>query len=185
MATLNISETAADAHPDSHVPLRRWLDGRWAILLSHADDFVKCELEIDRWLGIVGDAFARARIRPLALSRQSCPIDQGWVSQLSGGPCVVSLHERSDGRSRLDLRARQLRDEIAGTRQRFAMIIDSTLRGRTLRVYGAAEPPPSPLDLVRLACRLRDEQDPRFAGESCASAVAAARYRPGLSYAFA
>jgi hypothetical protein len=54
-----------------------------AILFSHPDDFLRCELEVDRWLHLVGDAFRQARIRPLALWRRNQPLDRGWVSQLT------------------------------------------------------------------------------------------------------
>lgn len=157
MATLRVCELADDMPAHSSIPLREWLDGRWAILFSHPDDFVRCELELDRWLGIAGSAFQHARIRPIALARRTCPIDQGWVSQLSGDHCLVSLHERWNGRALLDFPSSRLRACIDSIDERFAMVIDPTLRQRRTWMYGAADQPPSPLDLVRLACRLRNE----------------------------
>jgi alkyl hydroperoxide reductase subunit AhpC len=185
MATLNVSELADGALPGLQVPLRRWLDGRWAILFSHPDDFVQCELELDRWVGILGDAFARARVRPLALSRRTCPIDRGWVSQLSGEACVVSLREPAHGP--FDLHARRLQAAIEGLGQRFAMIIDSTLRRQRTFTYETAERLPSPLDLLRLACRLRNEQTPeqRPAAQCAPPCLAAPPNRLYGSYAFA
>lgn len=79
MATLKIFEVADPNCGGSNISLREWLDGRWAVLFSHPDDFVQCDLEFDRWLGLVDEAFARARIRPLALPRASYRIDHGWI----------------------------------------------------------------------------------------------------------
>ncbi len=171
VATLKIFAVADSDCGGSNISLRKWLDGRWAILFSHPDDFVQYDFEFDRWLGIVGEAFARACIRPLALPRGSYPIDRGWISQLTGGT-PVSLHDRLDGRDPFDFRARRLQEEIAGVQKRFAMIIDGRLRPRSTHVYGVVERPPSPLDFLRHACRLRDEQarekqahEPRGGGE--------------------
>ena len=158
MSTLWISEMGDDGDCRSSLSLRQWLGGHWAILFSHPDDFVHCELELDRWLAIVGDAFARARVRPIALSRRTRPIDQGWVSELGGPTRLVCLKERTLRSAALDFHARRLRAFIESVEQRFALIIDSELRARQSLLYGATERPPSPLDLVRLACRLRDAE---------------------------
>ena len=187
MATLRVCESARDGSAGSSVSLREWLDGRWAILFSHPDDFIRCGLELDRWLDIVGNAFRQARILPLALSRRTCPIDQGWVSQLSGDDCCVSLHQRMNGQSLLDFHSCRLRACIERLDQRFAMIIDpAPCQQRTL-LYGAAEEPPSPLDLLRLACRLRSAEahHSHFGGERSPSQRVVTHRRSAGVYALA
>lgn len=158
MATLQVRELADGGSVGSSVSLREWLDGRWGILFSHPDDFIHCELELERWLEIVGNAFRHARIRPLALSRRTCPIDRGWVSQLSGDDCSVSLHERMNGGASLDFHSYRLRACLEGIDQRFAMIIDPSPSQRRTLLYGGAGKPASPLDLIGLACRLRNPE---------------------------
>lgn len=158
MATLRMCDAETDGATRPSVTLRKWLEGRWTILLSHPDDCVRCELELDRWLAIVAKAFRQARIVPLALSRRRCPIDRGWVSQVSGDDSVVSLFERINGWSLLDDQSCRLRSCLERVDQRFAMIVDSELCPRWTLLYGAADPSPSPLDLVRLACRLRSAE---------------------------
>lgn len=155
MTTLHVSCGMDGALGGLAVPLRHWLDGRWAILLSHPDDFVECDFELDRWLSVVGDALSAARLRLLALARRGQPVEHGWVSRLAGDPCIVSLHEHGGGSRVADLRAHRLEAAIARVPRRFAMIIDATLRLRFTWTYAAAEPPPSPLVLARLAVRLR------------------------------
>lgn len=158
MATLRVCEPAeaASVGPGacSGTSLRAWLGGNGTLLFSHPDDFVRgCDLEIDRWLHITGDAFRQANIRPLALSRQSCPIDRGWVSQLSGDDRVISLFEAIRGRPLLDLDSCRLRTRLECIEERFVMMIDAALYVRWLLLYRASQKPPSPLDLVRLADR--------------------------------
>jgi len=160
VATLHFGEWTDDGAPRSSVSLREWLEGRWTIVFSHPDDFVRCELEIDRWLGIVGDAFRQARIRPLAVSRSMCPVDAGWVSQLSRDHRVVSLFERGNARSLPDLNASRLRAFLERMDRRYVAIIDSRLHARWTLLYTAAELPPFPPDLVRLACRIRSAEAP-------------------------
>jgi alkyl hydroperoxide reductase subunit AhpC len=160
MATLHLSCGANGARSAHAVSLRQWLDGRWALLFSHPDDFAQCDFELDRWLQIVGAAFARARIRPLALARASRLVDRGWVSQLTGGACLVSLHEPADDAHLVDLHAHRLESAIAQTPQRFAMLIDAALRRRFTCTYAPAERPPSPLTLVRVAARVQAEPPP-------------------------
>ena len=158
MATLQVRELANNGSAGSSVSLRKWLDGHWAILFSHPEDFIYCELELDRWLDIVGNAFRRAHILPLALSRSTSPIDKGWVSQLSGDDRSVSLHEGMTGRALLDFHSYRLGACLERIDQRFAMIIDPSPCQRRTLLYGGAEEPASPLDLVRLACRLRSAE---------------------------
>jgi hypothetical protein len=187
MATLRVCEATDDGAAGSSISLREWLDGRWAILFSHPEDFIRCELELDRWLDIVGNAFRQARIRPLALSRRAGAIDQGWVSQLSGDDCSVSLHERMNGQSLLDFHSCRLRACLGRIEQRFAMIIDPAPCQRRTLLYGAAEEPPSPLDLVRLACRLRSAEahESHSGAERSMSSHGMTRRRSQGVYAFA
>jgi alkyl hydroperoxide reductase subunit AhpC len=159
MATLVLPEP--QTQPSSTLPaaprLRSWLDGDWAILFSHPDDFVGCDLEADRWLTIVQRKFADHGVRPLALATPSRQLDCGWVAQISGNPGAVML---CDPVERVDLQARRLHEEVVGTQRRFVMIIDRTLyRRRTYSyvnpAYGDPARLPSPLDFVGWVKSLR------------------------------
>jgi alkyl hydroperoxide reductase subunit AhpC len=139
------------------VSLRSWLDEGWTLLFSHPDDFVRCELELDRWLEIVRGALAAAGVRPLAVAKPSGRLDAGWVTQITGDERAVLIDEPAQERYHdwLDLGARRLIDEILALTQRFVMVVDPMLCIRRTYAYGAPERLPSPLELVRWVGALR------------------------------
>jgi alkyl hydroperoxide reductase subunit AhpC len=153
MATLQLTNhdvAAAAEGTDEHPSLRTWLREDWAILFSHPGDFVRCELEIDRWLAVVQRAFAGCRVRPLALASQPPGKEAGWVTQVSGDSRMVLLEKPAgvDGRAG-DLRLHALHDAIGALRQRrFVLVIDSALRVRRTFIYTGLSDVPSPLELL-------------------------------------
>jgi alkyl hydroperoxide reductase subunit AhpC len=132
------------------LPLRAWLGSDWAILFSHPGDFVRCELEMDRWLAVVQRAFAGGRIKPLALEGGQPCSAHSWVTQVSGDASLVLLVEPAPGNlPELDRRARALHERIGVLRtQRFVMVIDSGLALRRTFTYGSLADVPSPLELL-------------------------------------
>src|SRR5579875_520978 len=105
-------------------PLGECLDGYRGILFSHAADFVRCELELDRWLAIVVDAFKRARIRPLALSRRACRLRGEQAGESTAEHVAPSLggpQRRSPGiyafARRRRLRRRRTPDDLSARRR--------------------------------------------------------------------
>ena len=111
--------------------LRRWLQGRWALLFSHADDFATYGFESDRWLVHVQEAFAAADVRPLALADRQ---EASWVTEVGGCTTTLAL-DRST---------------------RFVMTLDTALRPRRTFVYTRGDRLPSPMDLAALAREARD-----------------------------
>jgi hypothetical protein len=125
-------DVSAHASPLPAAALRRWLQGRWALLFSHADDFAAYGFESDRWLVHVQEAFAAADVRPLALADRQ---EAGWVTEVGG--CITTL----------------ALDEPA---ERFVMTLDTGLRVRRTFVYTQRDRLPSPMDLAALAREVRD-----------------------------
>ncbi len=152
MATLVLAGYPAFASVDvsGAFSLSEWLQDDWAILFSHPDDFVSCELEWDRWVSVARSAFAASRARPLALARPGRPLDCGWISRLSG-----------DGRALLLNAGWRLQEDIERMSDRFVMIVDASLRRRRTFAYGAADRLPSPLDFLGWVRALRETRVPR------------------------
>lgn len=121
-------------------PLRRWLEGRWALLFSHPEDFGSASFESDRWVVYVRDAFASLRLRPIGIGYGD---GGGWISQ-AGGRLVP----------------RYVLDEILPsgpleTSEHFVTIFDSTLRARRTLLYTPGDEIPCAIELAHTAAHLR------------------------------
>lgn len=148
--------------PLTGVPwLRPWLGDSWALLFSHPGDFVRCELEMDRWLSVMQHSFASCQVKPLELPAAPGQMQHGsWVSAISGDVPVVQLIDPRETRFTVrDLQAHALHGEIAAMgRRRFVMIVDDVLRSRRTFAYSALAEIPSPLEFAgwAAAARARD-----------------------------
>jgi hypothetical protein len=135
--------------------LRAWLADRWAIVFSHPEDFAQEELEMDRWLSVLGRSFATRAVVPVALARAGS--EQGWLGALaaldSGSAATLSLDARPG--TPTNLSAAALRAQVARSGPRFALIVDSSLRSRRTLSYRLPADLPSPLDLIGWAVALR------------------------------
>jgi len=158
MATLVLhpnADAALQAGACESVALRTWLLEGWAVLFSHPVDFVRCELEMDRWLAVIERAFSGSRIRPLALASdgRSSP---SWIAQISPDTRQVLLPPRAAEEQRVDPGALALRAHLEALRlQRFVMVIDDTLCCRRTYAYTALAEVPSPLEFLGWADTVR------------------------------
>lgn len=163
--------------------LRPWLADRWAILFSHPEDFSQEELEMDRWISIVGRTFRGHGVAPVALARIGRDPQQGWLGRLavlnSETAAVLTLDSPLSGIP-ADLSADALREHIARSGPRFAMIVDCDLRCRRTLSYRLPAGLPSPLDLIGWAVALRKKHDGLFyraSGSMMQPAAAAVEYQ--------
>jgi alkyl hydroperoxide reductase subunit AhpC len=139
--------------------LRAWLRGDWAILFSHPDDFVRYDLEMDRWLVVAKRAFAERGIRPIALASPTSDPEQSWITQVSGDNRSVLLEDASQQYfGPVDRQTPVLREEIELAKRRFVMIIDDELRQQQIFSYGTLSNLPSPLEFLGWTEALRAKQ---------------------------
>lgn len=140
--------------------LRDWLGDRWAILFSHPDDFVSYDLEMDRWLVVTRHAFTERGIQPIALASPVLDPEHCWVTQVSGDNRAVLLEDPTQQHlgGSVDSQALMLREAIDRPGQRFALIIDNTLRIQKVFTYSVPSKLPSPLELLGWADGLRARQ---------------------------
>jgi alkyl hydroperoxide reductase subunit AhpC len=139
--------------------LRTWLRGDWAILFSHPDDFVRYDLETDRWLVVAKRAFAERGIRPIALASPLYDPEQSWITQVSGDSRSVLLEDASQQYfGPVDLQTPVLREEIEQAKRRFVMIIDDEPRQQKIFSYATLSNLPSPLEFLGWTEALRAKQ---------------------------
>jgi alkyl hydroperoxide reductase subunit AhpC len=145
--------------------LRTWLREGWAILFSHPDDFVRYDLEMDRWLVLTRRAFAQRGIRPIALASPKLDPERNWVTQVSGDNRTVLLEDPARQHfGPVDLQTPVLREEIEQPGRRFVMIIDSALRRQKIFTYDTLSNLPSPLEFLGWAEVLRSKQAEQLHG---------------------
>jgi len=125
--------------------LREWFRGYWAILFSHPQDFVPHDLEVDRWLVIIQQAFSGTRVRAFALPASAAESDQSWVAMVNGDSNAAIVGERPGRELLVEIRARALRERIISTAHRFVMIIDGSLSARRTFIYDSPFDLPSPI----------------------------------------
>jgi alkyl hydroperoxide reductase subunit AhpC len=156
VATLHIAGTAQQSLTSPS--LRTWLRGGWAILFSHPDDFVRYDLEMDRWLVVTRHSFAERGIRPIALATPAHDPQRSWVTQVSGDSRAVLLEDPTQQHfGPVDLQTPVLREEIEQSGARFVMIIDDELRLQKMFSYATLSDLPSPLEFLGWAEALRSK----------------------------
>ncbi|MBM0106434.1 hypothetical protein JM946_17015 [Steroidobacter sp. S1-65] len=136
-ATFNFNAISSSSSSD---PLRRWLEGRWALLFSHPGDFAAAGFEADRWLVYVRDAFASLPVRPIGIGGGD---GAGWISQ-TGGRLVPH-----------DVAEDFLPAEVRETSEHFVTILDSTLRARRTLLYTPGIDVPCAIELAHTAAHQR------------------------------
>jgi alkyl hydroperoxide reductase subunit AhpC len=163
MATLVLEPPLSPANTGEaaeSISLRAWLREGWAVLFSHPHDFVRCELEMDRWLAVIQRAFTDKRVRPLALAPRAASAEGSWIAKVSADRRHVLLAEAPRRPARaFDLRSCALRAQIESLgQQRFVMVVDDGLYNRRTFSYGTLAEVPSPLEFLGWADAVRTRE---------------------------
>lgn len=140
--------------------LRTRLAGQWAIVFSHPEDFTQEQLEMDRWVTVLGRSFSERGVVPVALARPQPDRGLTWLGRLashdSAAAAILALDPPPGNLA--DFAAGALRAQIARGGPRFALILDAKLRCRRALSYRSPEELPSPLDLLGWAVALRKRE---------------------------
>jgi hypothetical protein len=156
MATLLLDRDGADLERRSATcSLRAWLKRDWGLLFSHPDDFAQHDVEADRWLVLLQDAFAEARVRPIALASSSSAGASGWLTQVNADLARVSLAEAHPLPQSADSQLHALRETLERSGSRFVMMTDEGLRPRRTFEYLVHDHRPSLFDLIATAAKVR------------------------------
>ena len=167
MATLVLQDAVIgfDAETSGAQPtLRTWLCEGWALLFSHPQDFLACDLEADRWLTLMRGAFVARGVRPLGVAHRAGENRDGWIARVSADDRLVALNCPGERRRDvIDLNVQALHDQIERLRLegRYVLVVDSLLRMRRTFTYTSLEGLPSPLDFLAWVDRLRAAETPQ------------------------
>jgi hypothetical protein len=166
------SRTCVQWFPEA-TSLRKWLAGRWAILFSHPEDFAQEEMEMDRWISVLGRSFAACGVVPIALARAGYDAESGWLAALDRESTAVLALPPAAFPAEPSTSA--LRADIVRSGPRLAMIIDRDARSRRTLSYRVPAALPSPLDLIGWAASLRKRAAARAPSFPCDRGTAPAR----------
>lgn len=155
MTTLSLSRHAHQPEQKFTVSLQDWLHGHWGLVFSHPADFATTDLEADRWLAVVANAFAHRHIRPIALATGQQRYRADWITQIYGYETDVFLDDAPASYSdEAEFNAIVLASAIARAPSRFVMIVDQDLRLRRTFTYTHRDRVPSVLDFVAMIDKL-------------------------------
>jgi hypothetical protein len=148
-------EQPSDLQPVGIASLRGWLQGKWALLFSHADDFASYGFEADRWLVHVRDAFESRGIRPMSLASSADALVPTWIAEVGGSALSIRTSISQRLAPILNEGERGLFAAVVSASSRFVMIVDDSLRLRRTFAYSAGDRLPSPMELASMAEKLR------------------------------
>lgn len=135
--------------------LRDWMQGRWALLFSHADDFASDGFEMDRWLVHVGQAFATAGLSAIVIAKDG-GARSSWVTRVGGAAMIIRWSDAHRAGGSMCTRERSLVSTVLGQTTRFVLVVDESLDPRLTYAYSPGDRLPSPIDLVWMAHRSRN-----------------------------
>lgn len=124
--------------PPSHTPvfaLHDWLQGHWAMLFSHPDDFAPHASTPHGFMACLADEFRRARTKPLALiQRLQQSVPTSWLHHATSDRSLIVVRHAPAAQV-VDFAARVLELKIAQLTQPFVLILDHAGRCRSTISY--------------------------------------------------
>lgn len=131
------------------------LNGQWALLLSHPEDFYWSGFESDRWLVLLEAALSAAKVKLLTLASKPFQ-DCVWFTAVSGAQMVLNAGGSILNRERVGLHRQRSIRGISPISSRFIIVIDAVACPRWEYTYALPEKVPSIFDLVTMTHKLRN-----------------------------
>ena len=114
------------------VPLKQWLNGDWAIVLSDPHDFAPHPSTPSGFVNRLADSVLSAGVKLIAVGHSLEPPAPSWLDHAVNDDSVVLL----DSKDRVvDLAERALASRLATLERPFALVLDDKARCRTTLHY--------------------------------------------------
>ncbi len=136
MATLVLATEPASWNTLKHErvrSLREWLDGQWAALFSHPEDFAPHPSTPHGFTTCLADGLTAAGIKPLVFGTTIEQPSESWFDHALDDDSVVAL--KTYHGPVVDLAECALATRLATLRQPFVLILDEHSRCRTTLRY--------------------------------------------------
>lgn len=156
---------AATATAPTHeriVSLLDWLEGHWAIVMSHPDDFAPPPTTPTGFTNRLADQMLAADVKPIAFGHSLELMTPNWLDHAVNDDAVVLLDTNGD--RIVDLAERALATRLATCTGRFVSILDERGRCRTILHYveSLRTRPRTLRDLMEIVAVLRGQQTDRL-----------------------
>lgn len=146
---------AAELSHEHVVSLRDWLDGHWAVVFSHPEDFAPHPSTPCGFIACLADGILAAGIKPIVWATSLLDPISSWLDHAFNDDAVVVLNAEDHGV--VDLSERTLAARLQRPHQRFVLIADENGRHRTTLTYTSTrDRPRTLLDVVEVIAELRD-----------------------------
>jgi alkyl hydroperoxide reductase subunit AhpC len=141
MATLIVSDSSTRFEQAASVTLRlqEWLQGHWAIVFSHPEDFAPHPTTPRGFLSHVFNELLQRGVKAIALGTDVFAEQRSWLDDASDDDAVVVLASDKDA-AVVDITEHALGTKLANMHSRFAMVLDEHGRCRSTMNYRARNP---------------------------------------------
>ena len=139
------------------VSLRDWLQGHWAVVCSHPDDFAPPRGTPAGFVTCIAEGLRASHIKLIAFDRTHEPPSASWLDHSVNDDAIVLLDR--DDTCVVDLAEYALATKLATLTRPFVVIVDERGRLRLTLSYRTDEPSKTLFDVVELVTILREGVD--------------------------
>ena len=158
MPTVRLANRERDrATHERIVALRDWLQGHWAVVCSHPDDFAPPRGTPEGFVTCIAEGLHAACIKLIGFDRTHEPPSASWLDHSVNDDSIVLL-DRDDA-CVVDLAEHALAAKLATLTQPFVIIVDDRGRVRTTLNYRHGDRSRTLFDIVELVSVLRGDVD--------------------------